>query len=345
MKSMPTQMTDPPKRPFAPFLPTRIRIRWRRHLVRGAAAFGVGLLVLGCAHRIAARSGPKSLPNLAIATAGGQQLWADVAWDDGWRVQTHVWTGHARLLDDGDVRRAWGSREACERGLRDRRAGGEAAAPRDQAVVILHGLWRTRDAMRDLKAAFEGAGYDVIDVCYPSTRRTIAEHAAEVAGLLDQLPGDDVEISFVTHSLGSLVVRDLLAREGDPWRERQRLGRAVFIAAPSSGAALANFGSRVPGALTIYGKPSREIAAGIADELPAPPLPFALIAACRGTEDGWNPLIPGDDDGVVGVAETALIGSSESLVVRGTHTFVMQDEGVVEAALGFVRDGSFPARE
>ncbi len=326
-----------PRRLYTPFLPGRIEIRWRRLVTKAAAAMGVAALVLGCAHRLAAESGPEPLPNLALPTAGGQQFWADVAWDDDWRVQTHVWTGHARLLDEDDIRRAWGSREACERELRNRRARGEAAEPRKKAVVLLHGLWRTRDAMGDLAAAFDEEGYDTIDVAYPSTRRTIAEHSAQLAELLDQLPSDDVELSFVTHSLGSLIVRDLLAREGDAWRKKHRLGRAVFIAAPSTGAAMASVGARIPGALWIYGKPSQEIASGKTKELPIPPIPFALIAASRGTEEGWNPLIPGDDDGVVGVAETHLPGASSHLTLRGTHTFIMHDESAIDATLAFIQ--------
>ncbi len=323
------------------FLPEAVRFRWRKVLVRGLGVAVVTAVAIGCVHRWAAKSEGQELPNLEVATAGGNQLWTDVAWDDGWRVQTHVWTGHARLLDEDNVRRTWGSRKKCEAKLAERRAGGDAAAPREKAVVLLHGLWRTRRAMKDLGTAFEAAGYDVIDIGYPSTRREVSEHAAQVAELLDGLKGEGVELSFVTHSLGSLVVRDLLAREDDPWREHHRPGRAVFIAAPSSGAALANFAERIPGAFAIYGKPSKEIASGLAANLPTPSIPFATIAAGRGTDDGWNPLIPGDDDGVVGVAETRLEGSTAHLTVEGMHTFVMEDEDVIAATLRFVEEGRF----
>jgi hypothetical protein len=325
----------------ASFLPEAVRFQWRKWTVRGLAGIVLTVSALGCVHRFAAKSDSQPLPNLPVATAGGNQLWTDVAWDDGWRVQTHVWTGHARLLDEGNVRRTWGSREKCEAQLAARRTKGDARAPREKAVVLLHGLWRTRRAMSDLGAAFEAAGYDVIDIGYPSTRRSVAEHAAQVAELLNGLAGEDVELSFVTHSLGSLVVRDLLARKDDPWRAHHTPARAVFIAAPSSGAALANFAERIPGAFAVYGKPSREIASGLAAKLSAPTIPFATIAASRGTEDGWNPLIPGDDDGVVGVSETHLEGSAAHLTVKGTHTFVMEDGQVIGATLRFIDAGSF----
>ena len=53
-------------------------------------------------------SGTMNLPNLPTPTFGGLHLWADVRWQDGWRIQKHVWTGHHRLLDPSGVRRAWG---------------------------------------------------------------------------------------------------------------------------------------------------------------------------------------------------------------------------------------------
>ncbi|MEM1450381.1 MAG: alpha/beta fold hydrolase [Planctomycetota bacterium] len=321
---------------FAPFLPRRLRLRCpRRWLAFGALVLGVAAAA-GCGHALAGRS-EQTFVNLPIATAGGQQLWADLAWDDGWRVQQHVWTGHARLLDDRDVRRAWGGPDACLAKLERRRADGEAQPPRRDTVVLLHGLWRTRDSMAPLAAAFEDAGFDVIDVAYPSTRGTIDEHAAQVARVLDRLPGAGRDVSFVTHSLGALVTRALLAREQDPWQARHRPHRAVFIAAPNGGSKMAREASRVPGAFKIYGEPARELARATPGDLPpAPSIPFATIAAVRGDGEGWNPLVPGDDDGVVGVNETRLAGETASLTVEGVHTFVMRDPAVARASVAFV---------
>ena len=39
--------------------------------------------------------------------------------------------------------------------------------------------------------------------------------------------------------------------------------------------------------------------AGVIAKLPVPKIPFAVIAGGKGTKDGCNPLIPGDDDGLV----------------------------------------------
>lgn len=331
-----------PAQPWAPFLPSSVRFRMPRirlralgvRLVRWAA---VALIALGCSHRLAAYSGDRALPNVALKTAGGQQLWADLAWEADWRVQRNVFSKHCRLLDPEDVRRGWGSESAMLAALRLRSATGDLRATRDRAVVLLHGLWRTRDSMEPMKVAFEEAGYDVLDLGYPSTRAPVANHAAQVASLLERLPHNYEEVSFVTHSLGALVVRKLLADSTAPWRERHTLGRAVFIAAPNGGAALARVAESIPGAFLLYGKPSREIAEGLPTQLPIPEIPFMTIAASRGDNGGWNPLIPGDDDGVVGVSEARLEGADAELVVEGVHTFVMRDERVIDATVEFVR--------
>lgn len=300
----------------------------------------LGLAALtGGTHALAAGS-DRTLPNLALPTLGGSQLWADLAYEGGWRVQRHVWTGHARLLDENNVRRAWGSKAACLEALRDH---GKVVEDQERpVVVVLHGLWRTRRSMSNLAGSFRGAGYEVIDVTYPSARASIEEHAAQVAGLLDRLSGTDREVSFVTHSLGALVTRQLLAREGDAWRGRHRVHRAVFIAPPNRGARLAEIGRKVPLLPWIYGEPMRQIAGGFTRDLAGPGVPFATIAGGCGDDEGWNPLIPGDDDGVVAVAETRLPGAAGELVVRRLHTTIMKDPAAIDAAVEFIRRGAFP---
>lgn len=48
-------------------------------------------------------------PNLEFPTNGGNLLWRDVKCKNGWRLQTNYLTGLSRILDNADVRKAWGS--------------------------------------------------------------------------------------------------------------------------------------------------------------------------------------------------------------------------------------------
>lgn len=49
------------------------------------------------------------LPNVKTSTLGGDLWWNNLAQCNGWRVQRNSLTGHCRILDDQNVRHAWGS--------------------------------------------------------------------------------------------------------------------------------------------------------------------------------------------------------------------------------------------
>ena len=50
-----------------------------------------------------------------MPTMGGVIFWDDIQECNGWRLQRNTFTGHYRILDPNDVRRAWGKGEALER--------------------------------------------------------------------------------------------------------------------------------------------------------------------------------------------------------------------------------------
>ncbi len=50
-----------------------------------------------------------SMPNVESPTMGGKVFWNTITSYEGWRLQKNKLTGHCRLLDPDDVRKAWGS--------------------------------------------------------------------------------------------------------------------------------------------------------------------------------------------------------------------------------------------
>lgn len=52
----------------------------------------------------------RNLPNLPISTMGGKVFWEEIEYK-GWKLQQNVITGHYRILDHRDIRRAWGTKE------------------------------------------------------------------------------------------------------------------------------------------------------------------------------------------------------------------------------------------
>ncbi|MEX2316997.1 MAG: hypothetical protein WD669_07590, partial [Pirellulales bacterium] len=54
----------------------------------------------------------ENLMNFLTKTAGGKQFWADLWFFHEWRIQRNALTGHYRLLDGANYRRASGTLEA-----------------------------------------------------------------------------------------------------------------------------------------------------------------------------------------------------------------------------------------
>lgn len=296
-------------------------------------------LILGCAMKASAEEThvPEQNPNIPLPTFGGMQLWEDLRVLSGWRVQHNVVAGHYRLLDDTDVRRAWGSEEACNAEL-DLARSEHALAPRSShAVVLLHGLMRSKSMYRSLTTRLEAQGYEVVSVNYPSTRRTIAEHGLQVETVLENLEGI-TQVSFVTHSLGGIVMREVLGR-GGAWKNNLTPRRMVMMGPPNQGSV---FAREVPktGADKIIGASLDELRNIDLAVFPVPTIEFGIIAGGKG-EEGYNPLIPGNDDGVVGVNETHLAGATDFLVVEGLHSYLPDNETAATAAIAFLAHGSF----
>jgi len=277
------------------------------------------------------------MPNIALPTFGAKQFWADVLVYAGWRIQENALTGHHRLLDPGDVRRAWGSLEACRAAL-DAARESEGFRPTSRRLaILLHGLFRSRASMEKLAGAMQEAGYEPVAVTYSSSRRSLAEHAERLERLLGSIEDAD-EVSFVTHSLGALVVRQALARKG-PWMDRLRVHRLAMLAPPNRGSALADRLKGFPPFEWIAGPSGLAATSEEVEKLPAPSCRFAVIAGGRGDGKGWNPLVPGDDDGVVGVEETRIDGAEDFLVVNAFHTVIMDHAEVIEAVIRYLRTG------
>ena len=305
---------------------------------RTALLVGLAALTLGCVSpALADDDAPGTRMNLTFPTFGGKQFWGDVFVSSGWRIQQNHFTGHHRLLDAGDVRQAWGSYKGC-RAVFEQERKARGLTPRSRhAVVVVHGLFRSKDSLRVMQRALAKEGYEVVAVGYPSSRKTIKAHAAQLSTVLNRLEGID-RVSFVTHSLGGPVVRTALSRGGE-WTQRIEVERLVMIFPPSNGAVLAELlGDNVVADL-VAGQIGQELRPASAMLLPLPTCEFGVIAGKGGNGLG-SLLIPGDDDGTVGVAEARLPGGAFRVLDVG-HTFGMNNKGVVDSTLEFLASGTF----
>lgn len=206
-----------------------------------------------------------------------------------------------------------------------------------ETVVLLHGLGRTRRSMRRAAERLSNEGFLPVVLGYPSRRHEVERLASIVAGHLPEPAAGPLH--FVTHSLGGIVLRALVAA-----RRPVRLGRTVMLAPPNRGSALASRLSRAPGYRLVTGPVGRELGAE-RDSLPnrLPPVDYEL-GVVIGNRPMWARLfgaVRAAGDGVVGIEEASVEGMTDLVVVPCGHTFIMNDRGVLDQTVHFLRHGRF----
>ncbi len=194
---------------------------------------------------------------------------------------------------------------------------------------------------RQFEEALAAAGYETAAVGYPSTRRSIDDHADGIERVLDAA-SEIREVSFVTHSLGGIVVRELLARPA-AWRQRIQTHRLVMLGPPNQGSVIANRLESFPIFRALAGPSGPELTPDEVDARPVPDCEFGIIAGGTGGR-GYNPFLLGDNDGVVRVDNTRLPGARDFCVLPVGHTFMASEPEVIRRTLHFLQNGRFPRK-
>ncbi len=289
--------------------------------------------------------------NFPTVTGGGKQFWSDELVFHRWRIQLNVISGHYRLLDENDYRHAWGTFDQCREKLATLQREKTLPPMNGRAVLTLHGLFRSRDATEGLGQYLEEeADFTWLNVGYASTRRSIDDHAASLAKVLEHLDGID-EVHFVCHSLGNLVVRRYLGEALQPeprWKTDPRLKRMVMLGPPNQGAHMAEIfkNNKVFG--LVMGPSGKQLAGGwteVEKRLATPQFDFGIIAGNLKTTNLYNPLVVGDDDFVVGIEETRLDGARDFMAVPLHHGQLLHDKQVREYVRTFLCEGCFISDE
>lgn len=211
----------------------------------------------------------------------------------------------------------------------------------DEIVVLLHGIANVPLSMKVLENSLEEAGYQVYNLGYPSTDVPIEKAAAGVRERVSFL-GEGKRINFVGHSMGNLVIRQMLVEK------IPGLGRIVMIAPPNQGSFMAQQLEDLDLFKWVFGPAGQQLPADnrkFFENLPVPTCEFGIIAGGRGTEAGFNPLLEGDDDGTVRVQETKLPGAADFILIHNTHTLILFDPETARQTISFLKSGRFQKAE
>ena len=229
-------------------------------------------------------------------------------------------------------------------------------APESETVVLLHGLARGPLSMWLLAHALGRAGYDVINLGYPSRRQDLAGLTALVRARLATrapAPGRSATLHGVGHSLGGLVLLAALRDPPPPWQAR----RLVTLGSPHRGASIAArlmgwraaqrfFGPVLADLAPASVARRRALAAGRA------PLEVGVIAGA-GSRRPLAPAVLLDrrralmrtTDGTVELRSALgapwLFPRTDRLVVDVSHWFLPASPAVIRATTAFLARGRF----
>lgn len=209
--------------------------------------------------------------------------------------------------------------------VKEEAGAGEAPEGGRELVVLVHGMRRTGRSMAPIAKALREAGYDTALCDYPScwgVHETTTNLFAAVGPVAEKAP----KVHFVTHSLGSILVRDAFRDGGAP----ANLGRVVMMGPPNGGSEHIDRFGRMPFFGAVWGAAAPELGTG-ADSYPnrLPPMDFdcGVIAGTRGRLLGCG--MPKPNDGKVSVASAGAGGPREVLVMPVNRTWMMRDREVI----------------
>lgn len=263
--------------------------------------------------------------------------WCDCYARGRYRIQTHVNRGGFRLRDGNHTLAHCDSYTACRARLDAVMARHPEQLASEHLVVFVHGMGRWRGVFTTLAAALQKRGFATHNYLYPCPGQPLAAQTARFVRFLNNIDYATT-VSFVTQSYGALVLREALATGGAALAHLS-FGRAVLLVPPNRGSWAAEIAARMQLVEPIVGAGGWRLTPEEAQALPLLPLPFIIIAGGRGRDRGFLPVLAGDNDGLVRVAETHLEGAHGHTVLPLLHPFSTNHPTVVALVCRFLEDG------
>lgn len=279
---------------------------------------------------------------LPVNTIGSSGVWGDLLVMHNYRVQRRVdKKEECRLLNPMDIVEERGSYDECCAALSGICEEKELEPLTGEVTLLIHGILRHSRSLGRVRTALDQAGLQPEPFDYPSTKATLEEAVDYLSTTLSNFGPEVTRINLVVHSMGGLLVRTYLKHAGE--HADPRLHRLVMMGTPNDGARMATMLREFGLFKMVFGPAGQQLVDaedGIARQLPTPPFEFAVIAGSRGNNSGWNPLIPGDDDGTVTVESTRLPGAKDFQTFVTTHALMLFRQDVADAAVRFLQTGS-----
>jgi pimeloyl-ACP methyl ester carboxylesterase len=209
------------------------------------------------------------------------------------------------------------------------------------ALVLLHGLGRTKWSLWPVAREARRRGRAVHNLGYPSRSAPIEALAEDVGHHLQKIASSGTPIDVVTHSMGGIVLRVAVASGA---MSAESLHRVVMLAPPNHGSELADRLRDFAFYRFALGPAGQQIGTGehsVPLRLPPAPFEVGIIAGRRSTNALFGRLLGAESDGKVTVESARLEGMRDLVVVDRAHTFIMWAPDVLEHVFGFLETGRF----
>ncbi|MDO9154668.1 MAG: hypothetical protein Q7U47_13360 [Paludibacter sp.] len=208
-------------------------------------------------------------------------------------------------------------------------------------IYLIHGYAGNRYEFEKIKKAIDKKGYVSEIFSFNSFVQEIDSVSSDLYVKIRSEKYDS--ISFVTHSMGALIVRSLYGQI-DSTTPFPFIHRLIMIASPNKGSPLADFWVQFDYLNFIFGPnvvnltTNPETGAG---KYPIPTCEVGLIVGIAGIITGYNFFIKGDNDGVVPANNTKLGIEKDIAFVKAPHIGLSSNSKVVKLVLNFFDKGTF----
>lgn len=205
------------------------------------------------------------------------------------------------------------------------------------AVILVHGLWTPAAVFALHSHWLYQRGYRPLRFGYASVRASFSQNVKALQRFVALTSASQVHL--VGHSMGGLIILDLLAQSPDP-----RLGRAVLLGTPCAGSHCARRLATVPGMRALLGRSIVEWLGRAPTAAPSAssPLEIGVLAGTRSV--GLGRVVPGlprPNDGVVALREAWLPGAADFIALHVAHSEMLASRACALQIAAFLESGYF----
>ena len=212
-------------------------------------------------------------------------------------------------------------------------------------VYLIHGFGGLGIELKELQKAISKEGYNNEIYSYPSL---VLDVDSVGNTLFDKIQRENFDtISFVTHSMGALVVRSIYEHL-DSLTSFPFIHRIVMIAPPNNGSPVADFVAQFSFVKHIIGPNINNITTNPltgAGKYPIPTCEVGLIAGSYGKKKGFNIFVKGDNDGVLLPEQTKMGIEKDIAFIKSWHVGLLYNKTVKKYVISFLKQGVFKTEE